>query len=920
MRKLNLLFLILFSITNLSAQIKLSGQLVDQQQQPIVGAMAVLLSAQDSSMQAFASSDAEGKFKMKASKGQYLLQLSFMGYQTQMRPIELKADTLLPTISLMEESKMVDEVEVAAERIPIQINGDTIDYDANAFNTRDHDNVEQLLKKMPGIKVERDGTLKAQGETVDKITVDGKEFFGNDPQIAMKNLPADAIDKVQVFDRKSEMTDFTGVDDGQRNKTINLKLKEDKKRGVFGQVEGGYGAPNNRYLGDISLNYFSPSAQINTIGNINNINEQSFDFMDYINLMGGMSALMSGEGNISLEIDDNNPLLPLMMGNDQGIARTIGAGLNGNFQLGKKSELNTHYLHSSLNKTKLNLNESSSFTGLEDFESIRRNEDQLGTFNHNLSTTLRNKFNPQTHLDFKMNFRWNDTESERQTFDSTSSNGLLENSLKQSYNGLQTGYGLGGNLDFKKRFQKKGRSLILNVNGGYSQKDSRSFNQSITNIYNNNGTLTSIDSLNQNLYGPSVQQMGGGEVRYTEPLGKKSFLNFQLVSSFSQEERISNFYDVVNDAEVFNDSLSNIFERDYNIQKAGLNYQYNTKKTNLTLGLFFQHSYLGGLVNNNKIANHYYYPVGKLNYNWRVSKGKRLSVNYRSEVKEPNLQQLQPIINNQNPLNIVLGNPNLAPEYRHNIMAHYNHFNQFNFTSLFVSARFSATQNSIINQQYLDEDFRSISAPINAGLTYSGSFNASYDTPIRKLGVEISLEAGIDLTASQAIINNTENNTLGQNYRGEFSIQNRDTEHFELEFGIEMEWTRNSYSTNALADRSFLNYFLFNDLEIYLGEKMDIISEFELGIYSDPNFNQNIYLPLWNMELSRFFLKGNRLKVGIRLHNLLNQDQQINRYTYDYSIGQNQFNTLGRYFMLTLGYKMNKVGADEEPNLMIKMD
>ncbi|MBL4649482.1 MAG: carboxypeptidase-like regulatory domain-containing protein, partial [Aureispira sp.] len=422
----------------------LSGNLIDESGTELVGATVLLLNLPDSTMEEYALTNEKGFFKITAPKSSnYVLKVSYIGYEEYEQALSLNQKIDLGTIVLKEKKELLESIEVVAERIPIRMNGDTLEYSADAFETQEHDNVEALLKKLPGIQVDRDGTIKAQGETVDRILVDGKEFFGDNPEVVMKNLPAGAIDKVQVYDRKSDMAEFSGVEDGVEKKTINLTLKADKKHGFFGHVEGGYGygvpdkfevsSENHRYLGNLSLNYFNPKIRLSTIGAINNINEQSFSFMDYINLMGGIKSMMSG-GNINLELNGDDPLGALLMNNEEGIAQTIGGGVNFNWFLSDKTEWSTHYFYSIMNKEKEARNFSKSI-GLNQFfvrNSWLNSHVQAG--NHNLNSTFKHKFDPTQDLKFELRFKWNDAFSTRQNREqSLGATNELQNEIHQNY-------------------------------------------------------------------------------------------------------------------------------------------------------------------------------------------------------------------------------------------------------------------------------------------------------------------------------------------------------------------------------------------------------------------------------------------------------------------------------------------------------
>lgn len=311
------------------SNVTLSGHLADSAtNEPLTGATVLLLQPTDSVMAAFNISNTEGEFLLRRVKpGNYILSISYIGYKSISQRLEIsdsKNETELGTIPMAAETELLKEALITEERVPVRISKDTIIYNADAFKTQPNDVVEDLLKRMPGIEVESDGSIKAEGEEVEQVLVDGKEFFGSDPKIATKNLPARAIKEVQVFDKKSDMATFSGIDDGLRSKTINLKLKEDYKKGMFGNALAGYGT-DKRYTGKFNLNSFNKKSQLSTIGQLNNINEQGFSINEYINFMGGMSNVMrSGR----FRINSQSSAIPISDGLSNGDTDTGGIGLN----------------------------------------------------------------------------------------------------------------------------------------------------------------------------------------------------------------------------------------------------------------------------------------------------------------------------------------------------------------------------------------------------------------------------------------------------------------------------------------------------------------------------------------------------------------------------------------------------------------
>jgi hypothetical protein len=351
-----IVFLFAWAVVSLSVQAQtgqhdVKGLVRDSSGASVPGATVVLLQSADSVMESFTSTDADGNFQLKrVSGGRYILQVSYIGHSTYSKALEVNGPVDLGPVVLRPKNTQLKEVDISSEHIPVVIKNDTVEYNAKAFKTQPNAAVEDLLKRLPGVEVEKDGTIKAHGKTVNKVLVDGKEFFGDDPKVATKNLPADAIDKVQVFDKKSDMAEFTGIDDGERDKTINLKLKDEKRKGVFGKVTGGYGT-DERYEARANINSFRKKTQVSLIGLSNNTNQQGFSVMDYVNFMGGFRNMAGGGQGGSLSLNPGDIGVPLNMGSSNGFTTTTATGVNFNYDLGEKTEIRSSYFYNQLDKT-----------------------------------------------------------------------------------------------------------------------------------------------------------------------------------------------------------------------------------------------------------------------------------------------------------------------------------------------------------------------------------------------------------------------------------------------------------------------------------------------------------------------------------------------------------------------------------------
>ncbi|MEL6988587.1 MAG: carboxypeptidase-like regulatory domain-containing protein, partial [Bacteroidota bacterium] len=424
----------------------------------------ILLNKADSVLTTFALTNNAGKFKLeKVEPGKYLLQVTYLGYNPYSNEIEvLNEDLNIGNIKMLTASNQLDEVIVKEEHIPITAKKDTIVYNADAFKTQPNDVVEDLLRKMPGIEVEQDGSIKAQGEDVEQVLVDGKEFFGKDPKVATKNLPASAIDKVEVFDQKSDQAEFSGIDDGERTKTINLELKEDAKKGTFGLAGIGYGT-EDRYKGNISLNRFNKNLKYSIIGNFNNINEQGFSVDNYISFMGGIGGFMGGGRNSNL---------PISNGLSDGFVTTNAGGLNLNYNFGKETELNVSYFLNDIDNTVDRISTKENlFTDGSLFTQEFSDQNSKST-NHSINLRFETEFDSTSDIRIRSSLTFNDGG----TFGSGGSAaateaGIAQNNNDYNYRSDGNDAGITANATFRKKIGKKAVK-ILTLNGSINDSDS----------------------------------------------------------------------------------------------------------------------------------------------------------------------------------------------------------------------------------------------------------------------------------------------------------------------------------------------------------------------------------------------------------------------------------------------------------------
>ena len=452
MKNLYISFIVLTSFSLNAQQYNIKGQIQDIEKNNLLGAVVVALNPADSVMVSYAVTENDGKFILTdVTKGKYVIQITYIGFGTLERLVELtlnKKSLDLGVVTMNQEGTMLDAVTISTEYVPIKVSKDTLEFNADAFKTQPNAIVEDLLRKLPGVEVEADGTIKVKGEEVKAVTVDGKEFFGKDPKMATRNLPADAVKRVQVFDKKSKNAQFTGVDDGLEERTINLELKEDNKNGYFGNVLGGYGT-DSRYEGKTMVNRFGPKTQLSFLGSLNNLNNSGVSASDFASMSGG-----GGGGNRNLNF---NTGVPISFGqNNNGETNSITAGININQDFGKKNKFNLSYY---LTQSGTDLRQNSftnSFLPSGNLLSNKFSSNDSKGLNHNFYSVIDLKLDSSSEMTFtgSLGLRNNESISNLQDSTSNTSNVLLNRNTQKKDNNSEAGnYSLA--MNYRKKLKKK---------------------------------------------------------------------------------------------------------------------------------------------------------------------------------------------------------------------------------------------------------------------------------------------------------------------------------------------------------------------------------------------------------------------------------------------------------------------------------
>ena len=925
MKQINCLFLsfFLFSLTAFSQKNgSVKGVAYDTlAKKPVAGATITLLAKKDSSLVSFTMTDNSGRFELTGiPTGEYRLLTTHVNYHNSnsfFAITDADKNGSLNNIVMNDRTKVLAEVVVQNEAPPVTLVGDTVQYNAGSFKTQPNANVEDLLKKLPGVKVEKDGTIKAQGEKVQKVLVDGKEFFGNDPKIATKNLPADAVDKVQVYDKLSDQAQMTGFDDGNSEKTINLKLKKDKKKGLFGKVNAGAGT-DGRYQGKFNVNSFKGARQMSVIGMGNNTNAEGFSFMDVLNFTGALNQLKGGGGNININIGPDDPLAGLLGGNNSGINTTFGGGFNYNNIIGNKTDFQSNYFYSRYNPNRESHLQRQYFSPANLY---RQN-----SYTDNLNSNNRFNFSADYQIDSFTSIRISPSYSYQETrnksvsdYNTFSDQGTKTNDGGSDNLASSKGYNFSTNLLFRKKFHRKGRTFSFNILGNFNNSTGNGRLQSATNFYDATGVLMSRDSINQVSNNENDLKGYNARAVYTEPLFKRSLLEFSLGSGSSNNSSAKAAYDYNHTSGKFdlvNNLLTNDYKSAYTYKNAGFRVRKQTKKYSYAAGFSWQHAELeGGAIHTAKdslVTKSYndILPTARLQYYF--SRFKNISVNYSTNTNQPTIAQLQPIPDNSNPLYVKQGNPGLNQEFTHSIRVNAQFVNPFKNKNFFAFISLQETQNKIVNNDRINAQGIDSVMPLNVNGVYNMNASTSYGFPVRFLKGTVDISSNFTWYKGKQFVNNDPNNIKSLSVGPEIRLDMSPIKQLNLSLTAGLSFYNTKYSLQSARSSRYTNQEYSIEADWQLPKGFFVASDFNYRINGQQVAGYNAKVPLWNASISKQVLHFNRGEIKLTANDLLNQNIGINRSANQNYIEDNSVKNLRRFFLLGFTYSLSKTGLNKD--------
>ena len=917
MNKLVALVLIFLGVSTQAQELAtLSGKLIETDGATgLVGANVQLILVKDTTTHFITSTSTDGSFSFdNLTPSFYKIKYSSIGYKSGEKLVRVKApNTLLEPFIVAEVAEMLAEIEVKGKSLSVENRGDTTAILASGFKVNPDANAEDLIAKMPGMIVNGSG-VQAQGEQVQKVLVDGREFFANDPNIALKNIPAEIIDKIEVFDQQSEQSQFSGFDDGNTTKTINIVTKLENRNGQFGRVYAGANL-DEQYNAGGNLNHFKDDMRLSIVGMSNNVNKQNFSSEDLL----GVASSGSRRGGRGGGAGGSAGGESFLTNQANGISETHAYGLNYSDEWGDKIRVTGSYffnLKDNLNNQLVNRENFVPGSSNQLYNEL--NESNTINQNHRANIRLIYSINDYNTLIFVPSISWQKTKLNDILLGTTTTlEGANLNDIVNDYNSLSTGYNFSGNLTYMHRFEKRGRTVSLRLGANTSESFAE---DNLANLTSFDSNVARNDTILQ--FGDSYSDGTSYSVNinYTEPLAERVQLQLGYRTDISDDDADIKTFDDTQVPAVIDTILTNIFDSRYITNAPTVGLFARGEKLFARVALMYQWATLDsyqqfpqeGSVDRSFTR---LLPMAMMRY--RFSQDANFRIFYRSFTQKPSITQLQNVVDNTNPLYISIGNPTLDQSTSHMFNARYSSINTKRASSFFALASFTAiddyvtnsnfivNQDTLINNEYLLRAGGQISTPVNLNGYLNARLLFNYGLPLSFIKTNLNLNAGATYTKIPGLVNGVSNLSQNMAYNGTLALSSNISE--KIDYTLLYDLTYNDVVNDLESSLSQDYTYQSVGFKINWSFWNDFVFRTQLSYQQYRGFTEgfNDEFTLWNMSLAKKFLKNKQAEVELRVYDLLDQNTAIARVNAESYIEETRTNILQQYFMLTFTYTIS---------------
>lgn len=897
---------ILLSLTVAHAQSgkeRFAGRVVDiETHKPVPFATVRLLTLPDSTLLAGVATGATGKFQLSASVSpvgkakSLLLHISYLGYQPIYRSLSVFPKGVsheLGDIPLASESYALEETVIVGQAPMVVTDGDTTVFNASAYRTPEGSMLEELVKQLPGGEIDTDGKLLIHGKEVKKILVDGKEFFSDDPKAALKNLPVEMVEKLKAYERQSDLARLTGIDDGEEEMILDLSVKKNMKQGWLENFMGGVGSKDRYELAN-TLNRFRSNSQLTIIGNLNNTNNQGFSEMQ--------KESSGSTGNTRSRT---------------GLTTSRSLGLNATYDW-KRVKVRSNVQYVGTDRTEDSRTTVDNY--LRNDNSINKSLVHNRLKNHDLvaNAFLEWKMDSVTTIIFRPQYRFSSNDRRNNGFQEGWGNDVLLNEKESSGTNHNSRYNMTMMLQLSRKLSRMGRNVALKIDYGTNASSTHRKNLSTTRYFKNNTEKIQNQKIEDDVDGDNYRV----QLVYVEPLPWRHFLQFRYSYQYRVNHSARFVYNWDKELEEFapdyDEDASNRFENQYSNHLLNFSVRTSRKKYNYNIGADFEpqksvsHSLLSDEPQN-QLERSVINISPTVNFRYKFSKRTRLQIVYRGKGRQPNIRDLQPIVDRTNPLNIRVGNPSLKPSYTNTFTLNFNSYNTKHLRNMVATALVENTVNNVTNQvTYDSETGARTTTPVNMNGNWRASGSFSLNTPFKNRSWTFRTYSFLQFRNQNSFT------TLNKEEPLKSSVQHLTVrERLQLSYrNKQMEITclagllyNNSYNNVREKRTETYDYRIGTTTLFYLPWSMELYSDLTYVLragygftgYAKDNF-------MWNCQLSKALLKKKQLLIRFKIYDILRQDVSLVRTITATAIRDTDYNALGSYFMLHAILRFNLMG------------
>ncbi len=910
-------------------RIQVHGKLVDTSGHPLSQATVMLLLPKDSSLVNFGRANDQGIFEFKSVKRQpYILKASYVSYVPLQVDVKPDQEAILDLGALMMKpiSKELFEVVVRTAKAPLSIRGDTIEYNAASFKVPPGATVEDLLRKLPGMEIEADGSIRAQGQSVKKVTVDGRSFFGSDPKLATKNISADAIQKVQVFNGKTEAAKVTGIDDGKKEKTINLELKESHKKGGFGKITGGIATEGRKEIKG-NYNKFDAKNQLSLIGLGNNTNQTGMSFDDYQDFRGSQAFSWGNEADFGFSgngryftFDDGDDQMGIPIGGRRdGFSKNYSGGANYNYDT-KKTKFSSNYYFNQSERFIDKISSTQRFFQEKTQNSADTTSQITFSGNHRMSMRYEKSIDTLNTLILISNGKisYGNADQNSRIFQQLLvQNNLYPRQTKLANGSEQQSFSLQNTAIFRHKFAKNGRSFSASAGYNYANSDGTSTQKSLSQFLYATTLRDSIQAIDQLTNNFSNKTQIKSSLFFVEPLSKAFFWESFFNTSFQSNRLNRDLSDrSTSGAEIRNDSLSRYYDNNLTYNRLGSSLRYSKDGVNVTVGLAAQQFNLTGDFRNSATAPNlaaidlnYFAWIPKVGVDLELKNNRYLFFSYDKSVQEPSIRDLQPIVDNSNPLFLRIGNPNLLPSLNHSLSSGFNLFDAANFLNLYTNLSYNYNVNQVIYSQSINSNGVVLTKPFNisGGESYVGYFGFGF--PLKKTVSTMNINADFNLAKNPLFLNdvlsNTNTNAGSFGARISFTPSDRITFYMNARFGL----NNTSYDKSALPEQTIRNNQFGSELTVNFGKNTFLSYNLDYKVYENKTRGLYQEMPILNVSVFKYLGKTQKSEIRLTVYDVFKKNLGVNQFAFQNFVSFEKTQTLSQYVMLSYTYNMRGLNS-----------